>query len=82
MGNGVPGEIRQRPEREEHQPDEEHKRKGQDSVNHFTLGDQMHEIPGYQKCFAASDKKSNADVEHMVAERDVGSAYCNERAEQ
>ena len=78
----MPGEIRERPNRQSHQAHEEKRRKSQDAVNHFPLGDQVHEITRHQERFAGGNHQRNANIHRAMAERDVRGPYGNQRAEQ
>ena len=82
MRSGERRKISEGPDGEEHQPNEEKGCERKDSIDHFPLGDQVHEITGDQKGFAAGDEKGDADVYGAVAEGNVRRAHSNERAEQ
>ena len=74
--------ICERPNGKEHQADKEKNCERKDSIDHFPFGDQMHEITGDQKGFAAGDDESDADINGAVAEGNVRGAYGNEGAEK
>ena len=82
MSRGVPGEIRERPNRQCHQAHEEEGGESQDAVNHLSFRNQVHKIPGYQEGLARGDHQRNADIHGAMAEGDIRGRYSNQRAEQ
>ena len=82
MRNGEQREISEGPNREEHQADKEKRGKNQDAIDHFALRNQVHEVTGHQKAFAAGDEERHADVDRAMPEGNVRGSHCNQRPEK
>ena len=82
MSDGQSRKIAQRPNRQEHQADKEKRGKNQDAIDHFSFGNQVHEITGDQKAFAAGDEQCHSDVDRAMPERNVRRPHCNQRPEK
>ena len=80
MRDGISRKIGKRPHGEEHEPDEKESSEGQNAINHFSLGNQVHEIAGHQRRFTDGDNECDGNVDFAVAKRDVRGAHGNERA--
>src|SRR5216117_2492201 len=55
-----------RPHHKIHQAGEEENSRRQDSINHFSLRDQMHEVTSHEKAFYGGDEQRDRD-RHDVA---------------
>jgi len=82
MRDGQPREIAKGPNRQEHQADKEKRGKNKNTINHFALGNQVHEIPGDQKALAAGDEERHTDVDRAMPERNVRGTHGNQGAEK
>jgi hypothetical protein len=78
----MPREIGKGTNRQEHQPDKKDRRESQYAVNHFALGNQMHEITRHERGFANGDKERDPDIDFAVPKRDVRRPNGNKCAEQ
>jgi len=65
------GEVAKGPEGEEHQANEKEGSEGEDAIDHFSLGNEVHEITRNEKTLATSDEESNADVDGSIAEGNI-----------
>src|SRR5260221_4833155 len=82
MRDGKPRKIAQGPNRQEHEADKEKSRKNKDAIDHFALGNQVHEITGDQKAFAEGDEERHADIDRAMAERNVRGPHGNKCPEK
>ena len=78
----MPGEVARGPQYEAHQADKEKGGERHNPVNHFALGDEVHEITGHQKCFSASDEESDANIQRSMSKRNVGRCHGDDSAKQ
>ena len=72
MGHSFPRKIAHRPEGQPHQAGKEKGREGQDAVNHFLLGHQMHEITRNEESFGAGDHQRQADIHRPMIKMNKG----------
>ena len=82
MSDRVQGKIAGGPEDQAHETDEEESSKGHDAIDHFLLGNEVHEISGDQEGFAASDEQRHADIHRPMTERNIGRQDRDDGAKQ
>ena len=63
--------IRSGPDDQKHQTNKKECRKNHDSVDHFSLRNQVHELAGYQEALSAGDEQGHTDINGMMAKRNI-----------
>ncbi len=70
MQNGQRWKIVIGPNGYGHEADKEKRGEGQDRINHFLFGDEVHEVSGHEKGLRAGDDERNDDIDRGTAEVD------------
>src|SRR5437868_8859039 len=62
VAHGINRKISEAPQRQPHEADEEKRRKRHNTMDHFSLGNEMHEIAGHKERFSAGNHQGQNDV--------------------
>ena len=81
MGDRVRGKIAKGPKRQRHQAGKEKHRETEDAVNHFLLGNQVHEKPGDEERLATCNHQRDRDIDFTAGKVNVRGPHRKGRAD-